>query len=194
MPRWDPHAPQRLIDAALTLFAEHGYDDTTVLDIAQRAGLTKSTFFRYFPNKRDVLFGEDALTERLVSAIAAAPATATPFESVAGALEALGQEVFTSDYRTFAARRRAVIDTHPDLQEREALKAIKLSASITDAIERRGTPALTARITAELGMLLLKITYEQWSDQGDDATCAQEYSEVARHVLGELRTVLSASY
>lgn len=78
MARWEPHAPQRLAEAALELFAERGYDDTTVLDIAQRAGLAKSTFFRHFQNKRDVLFGEDALTEQLVTAISEAPAEATP--------------------------------------------------------------------------------------------------------------------
>lgn len=191
MPRWEPDAPQRLADAALELFAKNGYDNTNVLDIAQHAGLTKSTFFRHFPNKRDVLFGEDALIQQLVSAIAAAPAAATPFESVAAGLKALGQEIFTPAYRTFATRRRAVIEAHPDLQEREALKAISLTASIARAVERRGTSTLTARVTAELCMVVLKVTYERWTDSGSDAASAQEYGEIARQVLGEVRTVLS---
>lgn len=76
--RWEPNAPQRLAVAALDLFAERGYENTTVLDIAQRAGLAKSAFFRHFKDKREVLFGEDALTEQLVTAISQAPTEATP--------------------------------------------------------------------------------------------------------------------
>lgn len=62
MARWEPDARERLVRAALDLFAEQGYDNATVTQIAERAGLTKSTFFRYFPDKRDVLAaGQDTL-------------------------------------------------------------------------------------------------------------------------------------
>ena len=83
MARWEPDARQRLVAAALDLFTEQGYDDTTVAQIADRAGLTKSTFFRHFPDKREVLVaGQDTLSRLLAEGIAAAPESATPLEAV----------------------------------------------------------------------------------------------------------------
>jgi AcrR family transcriptional regulator len=183
MARWQPNAPERLVLAALDLFAERGYENTTVIEIAERAGLTKSTFFRHFPDKREVLFGGDRLNGLLVEGIVAAPDAATPLEVVANALDAVGKEAFTLARREFSARRRAVIGANPELQEREALKGLGLTASMTDALERRGIPDLTACVAAELGALALKIAYERWSD----TTSGREFSEVARKTLNELR-------
>lgn len=188
MARWEPNAPQRLADAALELFSERGYEDTTVLDIAKRAGLAKSTFFRHFQDKREVLFAEDALTGPFVAAIAAAPAEAAPLEAVAYGLDALGREVFTLSRHTFVARRRAVIEAHPDLQEREARKQAGLTASIGRAIAARRTPGLVARVTAELGALALKSAYERWSDPAN----TEDFRDIAQQTLGEVRTAVSA--
>jgi AcrR family transcriptional regulator len=181
--RWQPNASERLVLAALELFAERGYENTTVIDIAQRAGLTKSTFFRHFQDKREVLFGGDTMPRLLAEAIAAAPATVTPLEAVAYALEAAGREAFTPARREFGARRRAVIAANPELQEREALKGLRLTASMTGALKRRGVPGLTSCVAAELGVLALKIAYERWSGtvNGDD------FSEVARRALSEVQ-------
>jgi AcrR family transcriptional regulator len=183
MTRWPPDAALRLARAALELFAERGYENTTVIDIAQRAGLTKSTFFRHFQDKREVLFGGGTLTGLVAGAIAAAPATATPLGAVADALDAVGRHAFTPARREFVARRRAVIAANPELQEREALKGLALTASMTGALSRRGVPDLTSQVAAELGTLAWKIAYERWSDtaNGDD------FSEVARRALGELQ-------
>ena len=181
--RWEPNASERLAVAALELFAERGYENTTVIGIAQRAGLTKTTFFRHFQDKREVLFGDSTMTGLVTGAIAAAPATATPLEAVAHALDAAGREAFTPARREFTARRRAVIAANPELQEREALKGLGLTAAMAGALSRRGVPGLTSCVAAELGALALKIAYERWSDtaSGDD------FSEVARRALGEVR-------
>ena len=183
MARWEPNARERLAVAALELFAERGYENTTVIDIAQRAGLTKSTFFRHFQDKREVLFGDGTLNGLVAGAVAAAPATATPLEAVAYALDAVGREVFTQARREFVARRQAVIAANPELREREALKGLGLIASMADALKRRGISDMTASVAAELGALAWKIAYERWSDtaNGDD------FSEVARRALGEVR-------
>lgn len=188
MARWEPNASQRLAEAALGLFAERGYDNTTVLDIAQRAGLAKSTFFRHFQNKRDVLFGEDVLTEQLVPAITAAPADATPLEAVARGVDELGRNVFTPAHRAFSIRRRAVIEAHSDLQEREALKGLSLTTSIAQALTRRGTPILTAQVTAELSELALKVAYERWSNVDNTG----EYGDIARQALYEVQASASS--
>ena len=183
MARWQPNASERLALAALELFAERGYENTTVIDIAQRAGLTKSTFFRHFRDKREVLFGGDAMARLLAGAITAAPAAAAPLEAVAQALDAAGREIFTPARRDFTARRRAVVAAHPDLQEREALKGLGLTAAMTDALKRRGVPGLTSRVAAELGALASKIAYERWSD----AASGDDFGEVARRALGEVK-------
>jgi AcrR family transcriptional regulator len=185
MARWEPNAAERLVLAALELFAERGYESTTVIDIAQRAGLAKSTFFRHFPDKREVLFGGGTLDLLLTEAIAAASATATPLDVVAHALDAAGRKAFTPERREFSARRRAVIAANPELQEREALKGLRLTASMTDALKRRGVPDLTACVAAELGALAAKIAYERWSDTAN----SDEFSELARRVLGEVQAV-----
>ena len=183
MARWEPNASERLALAALDLFAERGYENTTVIDIAGRAGLGKTTFFRHFQDKREVLFGDGTMNGLLAEAIAAAPAAAAPLEAVARALDAAGRQAFTPARREFVARRRAVIAASPELQEREALKGLGLTASMTSALSRRGVPGLTARVAAELGALAWKIAYEHWSDtaSGDD------FSELARRALGELQ-------
>jgi len=170
--------------AALDLFEERGYEHTSVIDIAQRTGLAKSTFFRHFPDKREVLFGGETMAARVIEAIAAAPVTATPLEAVADALDAVGREAFTTARREFIARRRAVIAANPELQEREALKGLGLTAAMTGALERRGVPALTASVAAELGALAWKIADERWSDTAND----DEFSEVARRALSEVQT------
>ena len=183
MARWEPNAPERLAHAALDLFAERGYENTTVIDIAQRAGLGKTTFFRHFQDKREVLFGGGTMAGLLTGAIAAAPATASPLEAVAHALDAAGRAVFTPARREFTARRQAVIAANPELQEREALKNLALIASMTGALKRRGVPDLTARVAAELGALASTIAYERWSQ----ATAGDNFSEIARQALDDVQ-------
>ena len=172
--------------AALDLFAERGYENTTVIDIAQRAGLTKSTFFRHFQDKREVLFGDGTMNGLLAEATAAAPATAAPLDVVAHVLDALGGRAFTPARRALVARRRAVIAANPELQEREALKGLGLTASMAEALRRRGVPDLTACVAAELGALAMKVAYERWSDTPD----GDDFSEAAGRALDEVRAAL----
>ena len=183
MVRWQPNAHERLVLAALELFEERGYEQTTVIEIAERAGLTKSTFFRHFQDKREVLFGRETMTGLLVDGIATAPPAATAWEAVAHALDAVGRGAFTLARREFVARRRAVIATNPELREREALKGLGLTASMTAALEQRGVPELTACVAAELGALALRIAYGRWSD----ATSGEDFGAVARRTLSDLQ-------
>ncbi|MEV6562843.1 TetR family transcriptional regulator [Nocardia sp. NPDC051756] len=184
MARWQPDAQGRLANAALDLFEEHGYENTTVIEIAERAGLTKSTFFRYFPDKREVLFGGGTVSDLLVEAIVSAPPAAGPLDAVADALDALGRTVFTADRREFSARRQAVLNANTELREREALKRIDLTASMIEALGRRGVPSLTARVAAQLGTLAWGIAYDQWIDAG-----SADFGPLARQALAEVRAV-----
>ncbi|KDN20399.1 TetR/AcrR family transcriptional regulator [Amycolatopsis rifamycinica] len=186
MARWEPDAPKRLSKAALELFAERGYENTTVVDIAARAGLTKSTFFRHFQDKREVLFGGSALADLLAEAVVAAPPAATPVEAVICAMDAAAREAFTPELREFSAQRRSVIAAHPELQERDALKGLAIIAAMTDALRRRGVAELTARVVAELGALAMKIGYERWIE-GD----AGDFGEAARRALDEVQAAVA---
>jgi len=183
MGRWEPDARERLVRAALDLFSEQGYDNTTVVEIAERAGLTKSTFFRHFPDKREVLFvGQDTLCRLLADGIATAPSSATPLEAVAAALDAAAV-AFPPGRRDFGPRREAVIASNSELQERDALKRAGFATAMTDALQKRGVPDPTATIAAELGVLAVNRAYARWADPASQ----QNFADIARQTLHELR-------
>lgn len=184
MARWQPNARERLVAAALELFAEQGYEQTTVVQIAERAGLTKSTFFRHYPDKREVLFGGNTVAALVEDAILGAPAELPPMAVVAHALDEVGRHVFTPERREFAVRRQAVIDASSELREREALKGLSLIASITESLRRRGCADLTAAAAARLGALAWQIAFQRWSAAAPD----DEFGVLARQAVEELRT------
>src|SRR3954462_14331052 len=122
MARWEPGARERLVLAAVDLFTEQGYDATTVAQIAERAGVTKSTFFRHFPDKRELLIaGQEALSRLLAHGITEAPADATPLEAVARGLRRVSGEM-TAFNRELGPRLKAAVAASTELQERDALK------------------------------------------------------------------------
>jgi AcrR family transcriptional regulator len=177
-----------LVRAALDLFSEQGYDNTTVIEIAERAGLTKTTFFRHFPDKREVLFaGQDTHRRLLTDGIATAPDSATPLEAVAAALDA-ATVAFTPAQREFGPRLQGVIADYRELQEREAFKRADLAAAMTDALHKRDVPDPTARLAAELGVFAFYRAFARWSDP----TNQQTFTELARQTLHELRAATAA--
>jgi AcrR family transcriptional regulator len=178
----------RLVRAAIDLFAEQGYDATTVAQIAERAGLSKATFFRHFPDKREVLFtGQETHSTLLAEGAAAAPADATPLEAVAAALDTATAS-FTPEQRGFGPRLRAVVAAHDELREREAFKRAGLAAALTAALRDRGVPEPTARLAADLGVEAFHLGYARWTDGPDEAT----YPALARQALDELRAAAVA--
>jgi AcrR family transcriptional regulator len=188
MARWEPNARERLVRAALDLFTEQGYDATTVNEIAKRAGgLTKTTFFRHFPDKREVLFaGQEIHSRLLADAIAAAPDSATPLRAVAAALDAL-TATFTDDRREFAARLLTVIADNSELQERAAFKRAALAGAMTDALHQRGIPDPAAGLAAELGVRAFYRAFDHWADPTNQQTLA----DLARQTLDELRAAIA---
>jgi AcrR family transcriptional regulator len=166
--RWAPNARERLENAALDLFADNGYEQTTVAQIADRAGVNRATFFRHFADKREVLFGgEDALAGLFADAIRAAPPAATPAECLQAALAAVGAAM-TPQRRAAAARTRVVVAANSELQERGLLKHARITTSITAALRERGTGELTARLGAEIGLLAFSVAFERWMNANDD--------------------------
>ena len=168
MGRWEPDSRGRLEQAALALYAERGFENTTVAEIAARAGLTERTFFRHFADKREVLFGgEDVLAGLFADAIRAAPPGATLTECLQAALAAAGVAM-TPQLRPAAARRRLVVAANSELQERGLLKHARITTSVTAALRERGTDELTARLGAETGMLAFSVAFDRWMNANDD--------------------------
>src|ERR1700756_5669070 len=121
MPRWEQGAEDRLREAALALFLEHGYENVTVAQITERAGLTRRTFSRYFTDKRDVLFaGSEQLPTVLADAVRGADAALPPFAALLAGLTAAGE--LLAGRVSYAAQRRAVVAASSELQERERTK------------------------------------------------------------------------
>jgi AcrR family transcriptional regulator len=183
MARWEPNARERLERAALALFVERGYDATTVAEIADRAGLTKSTFFRHFADKPEVLFGtRDGMAERFADAIRTAPPEATTAGCLAAALESVAT-AFTPDRHDLARQRQAVIAAHSELQERELLKHARLGSAMADTLRARGADDTTARLAAEMGVLALTTAFARWTEPDN----RQPYTEIAHAVLRDLQ-------
>jgi AcrR family transcriptional regulator len=161
MSRWEPDASGRLVEAAMQLYRERGFDRTTVADIAARAGLTERTFFRYFADKREVLFsGSATLQTFLVDQVASAPVSTPPIEVVANAVAET--TAFFESRRDFARQRHALILAHTELLERELIKFASLATAIAEALRRRGVPAPAASLAADAGMTIFKRAFEAW--------------------------------
>ncbi len=163
MARWEPDAQSRLEDAALELFAARGYTQTTVEEIAVRAGLTERTFFRYFADKREVLFsGSKLLEARIVECIAQAPRGAQPLDVVAAAFEAAGALIEAIRDMASVRVRYALVTSHAELKERELIKLASLGDATRAALRSRGVPEPAASVTAEAGIAVFKIGFERW--------------------------------
>jgi AcrR family transcriptional regulator len=159
--------------AALQLFSEQGYDETTVAEIAERAGLTKSTFFRHFPDKRDVLSaGQETLSRLLVEGIDSAAPQATPLTAVAAGLQRAASAMGPFN-RDLAPLMRAAIAASAELRDRAALKQVGLAAAMAGALIDRGVPESTASVAAELGALAFRQAYATWVDTDEDQDLAQ---------------------
>jgi AcrR family transcriptional regulator len=183
MSRWQPNARGRLEQAALELYTERGFDQTTVAEIAVRAGLTERTFFRYFADKREVLFwGQGALMDLVTKNIADAPDSASPIDAVGAALKATG-ELFEGR-REHARRRQAVIAANPGLQERELIKLASLAAAMAEGLGRRGVGEPAAKLIAETGVAVFKVAFERWISATKDADLAQVVGESLDELKG----------
>jgi AcrR family transcriptional regulator len=185
VPRWEPNARERLERAAIELFAEQGYDDTTVEQIAARAGLNRSTFFRHFGDKREILFGgQDGLASRFAESIESAPARQTALEAIEAGFGDIAAIWFTPERRDLAPRRISVVGSNPDLAERELLKRRGLTNAIAAALRSRGIKEPSTTVAAELATLAFSQTVTAWA--APDNT--EEFHVIARRVLRWLHT------
>jgi AcrR family transcriptional regulator len=188
MGRWEPGARERLVIAAVDLFTELGYDDTTVSRIAERAGVTRSTFFRYFPDKRDVLAaGQETLSQLLAEGIAQAPSDVTTLGAVAAGLVSVSSAMGPMN-RELGPRLAAAVAASAELQERHVLKSVGLAAAMSDALITRGVAEVPAQLAAELGVLAFSRGFAEWSE-----TDRESEHNLAHYALAALDDLRAAS-
>lgn len=186
MVRWEPGAADRLRAAALELFAETGYEQATVAQISHRAGVTERTFYRYFADKREVLFaGAEGLEQRMVDAVCSAPQTADAAKLVAVALESLAS-YFTADRRASSRQRQAVLDSQPALHERELLKLAALKKALAAALAGHGVDAVRAAVAAESAIGVFHVGFAHWIADGEE----RQLAELQREALAALRAIV----
>ena len=186
MGRWEPDARGRLAKAAMTLYAEHGFEQTTVAEIAARAGLTERTFFRHFADKREVLFyGMEMMRDLLVRAVAGAPDSATAIDAVGAAFEAAGGMLQENPERVRV--RDAIVSAHAELRERELIKLAALASAVAGALRDRGIPEPAASVAAETGVAVFKVAFARWvSEPGQP-----DLPAIFRELMAELRGALT---
>jgi AcrR family transcriptional regulator len=189
MSRWEPGARGRLESAALELFIEQGYERTTVAEIAARAGVTERTFFRHFADKREVLFGGGhELEDLLVTLVTDAPAGLAPLDAIESALEGAAAGIF-AERQGFARQRQTVINSSPDLQERELLKLASVTAALAAALRDRGAAEPGASLAAESGMAVFKTAFVRWVSEAE----TRALSEIITATFGELKALIAVA-
>jgi AcrR family transcriptional regulator len=185
MGRWEPNARGRLERAAMELYNQRGFESTTVAEIAERAGLTERTFFRYFTDKREVLFaGAGVLQELLVSKVADAPASLPPIDVVAAALAEVATALF-EERREFARQRQVIIAANAELRERELIKLASLASAVAGALRGRGVGDPAASLAAEAGIAVFRIAFERWTSE----TGERPLSQLIQDSVDELKLV-----
>lgn len=167
----------------MELFRERGYAGTTVQDIAAHAGLTERTYFRYFADKREVLFsGTRELEKAIVDVIASAPKESAPLDVVGAAFEAAGATLQAMRELSHVRARYALLIEHAELRERELIKMATLGAAVTEALHARGVPEPAASLVAEAGIAVFKIGFELWVTH-------KKPSELAAHIRRAMDTL-----
>ncbi|MCO5991759.1 TetR/AcrR family transcriptional regulator [Actinoallomurus rhizosphaericola] len=178
MPRWEPDAVGRLQAAALDLFAEQGFERTTIEEISRRAGLSKRSFFNHFGDKREVLFGpvSEMQRETVTREIAACPETLPPLEAVVRGLQAAADAVFEAR-RDAATRRRDIVEANPELWERELRKQAALTDAVAAALRARGVDPDTALLCARAGMVVHQTAMRRWTRSTDGRSLRDHLSD-----------------
>jgi AcrR family transcriptional regulator len=184
MGRWKPDARGRMLVAAMELFSERGFEQTTAGDIAERAGVTERTFFRHFADKREVLFdGSGTMQTMARDAILAADASLTPLDAALIGMVAGGS--LLEERREYAVRRAGVVAANPALRERELLKLASMVDTTADALRTRGVPEPTASLAAHSAVTVFHVAFARWisADSTTDFPTAMHETAAALHAL-----------
>ena len=182
MSRWPSGAQSRLERAALELFVEQGFAETTVPQITARAGLTTRTFFRHFADKREVLFAYQAELPTVVARVLAdTPASLSPMDAIMQGLQTVAAEI--ESQRTYLRTRHGIVETDDGLRERELRKQSVLSDAIRRELLKRGVDELTATLAAEIAVSVFGVAVTRWLDNDEQRSLSQVVNETFTALL-----------
>ncbi|MEZ0110944.1 AcrR family transcriptional regulator [Catenulispora sp. EB89] len=188
MPRWEPSAEDRLRESALALFLERGYENVTVSDITDHAGLTRRTFSRYFADKRDVLFvGSERLPAVISQAVRDADPALGPAEALIAGLADTAALLAKQVPRS--PERRRVVAGSTELRERELGKFVAVTDALAETLRARGATEVGARMLAEVGVAVFRAAFARWTEEPDGADFPVYIMEAASELIGALRPI-----
>lgn len=186
MPRWKPDGRERLQRAAVELFRERGYEAVTVAEIAERAGLTKRTFFNHFTDKREVLFaGAADLEAEVLRRLKDADRAASPFDAAIQALGRAGQTLI--EFAPYTSLRRDLINSSTELRERDLMKSASLSSVIAAELESRGAPSRVAAFAAHCAVAVFGVAYDDWANAPET-----NFTTLMTATAGDLQSAVAA--
>lgn len=182
-----------LSDVGLRLFVEHGFDATTVDDIAAAAGIARRTFFGYYPSKNDVVYGDfAALLAAMRAHLLATPHDVPVLDAVREAVVAFNR-VDPAAEELHRERMRLILHT-PALQAHSTLRYAAWRSVVADfAAQRFGCDVqdLRPQLVAHTALGAALAAYEQWLHQpGSDLEklLDEALRWVAHGLAGELRS------
>jgi AcrR family transcriptional regulator len=187
-----------IIDAALALFAERGFSAVTIADIAGRAEVGRSTFFRYFADKNEVLFSDDA--ELLALLVAASEAAAGPLAPLGSSLSSalavaraglLALSVRIAEHSRWLGQRARLIEEHPELQARQLIKEHGYVAAGIETMIRYGAERETAALAASLAAACFATAHVRTLATGQDLPAS--VNEAFRRLAALDTTALGAA-
>ncbi|MFD8159518.1 TetR/AcrR family transcriptional regulator [Streptomyces malaysiensis] len=172
--------------AAVELFVVQGFDQTTGAQIAARAGMHERSFFRLFPDKRDVFFHSmETMQREAVAVIAGTPEGTSPVDAVVAAFGQRCEAIQRNRHAAFV--RQNVIAANPELRERDLTKHAELAASMAEALRERGAAEQAATLAAEVAMCVFRGALARW--YGDLER--QDLRTLFRDSFDELSSVLA---
>lgn len=146
---------------AVRLFRLHGYEATTVEQIAAEAGVSAMTFFRHFPSKSSVLF-DDPYDPLIGAAVAEQPAALPPLERARRGLAQAWAKLPEPD-RDDTWERVKIVDAHPSLRARMWENNQVTHQIIVDALRSTGTSSLDAEVAAGACLGAITAALFEWA-------------------------------
>jgi AcrR family transcriptional regulator len=188
MPRWEQGSAERMKQAAMELFEEQGFEATSAVQIAERARVTTRTFFRYFPDKDEILFADaDVLNEALVQELLRTPDLTQPLQAVVRTLTGYDWEKLGS--REVLRRRSLMITSNPRLLERDLIKQHQMADGFRQALCERGIDPDIADLAASTGSQIFRTAYRKWLESNDNT----DLTAITETVLSLLATIVPSA-
>ncbi|BCL27429.1 TetR family transcriptional regulator [Streptomyces aurantiacus] len=172
----------------MELFEEQGFEKTSAVQIAQRARVTTRTFFRYFPDKEEVLLADadaDAVKETLVQHLLQKPDVTDTLQAVTRTLADFDWEKLGP--RQILRQRDAMIASDPRLLERELIKQQQLTDALRDVLCRRGTAPDIAELAANTGSQVFRTAYRKWLEDNNDG----DLTTITENVMSLLAAIMA---